>query len=314
VLLILTPIWKWAVVPSLKKLPDTIDQTLIYEGVLTLNVDPTTMAPLPAGMEVKVPLTITRKDISDKAKGTKKVAVVREPVVAKGPAGKDYINYTKYYALDRKTGKNVPGNNSDMNRTDYSLLLGFDVDPKNTYKYFEDDTATAQKMDYVKTDKMDGFDYKDVEVLEFKGTGADKTKEPPLGMPAKISGAQIKAVLNNPNLPFADTEMFPIDYIKGTTATMRVDQRTGSIFDVVSMKEEYFVDATALGMGKIKLATIQYSQTPESVKQNLDEAASSYKQLDMVEKYIPLLLLILGVIFLVIGLVLILVKKPAEQK
>jgi hypothetical protein len=314
VLLILTPVWKWAVVPSLKKIPDTVDQTLIYEGVLTLNVDPTTMAPLPAGMEVKVPLTITRKDVSDKAKGTSSVAVIREPVVAKGPASKDYINYIKYYALDRKTGKNVPGNNSDMNRTDYSIMLGFDVTPNGTYKYFDDDTAKAAKMNYVKSDTMDGFDYKGVKVLQFTGTGSGKTTKPPLGMPAKISGAQIKTVLNNPGLPFADTEMYPIDYIKNITATIRVDERTGSIFDVMSMKEEYFVDATALGMGKIKLATIQYSQTPASVKQNLDEAASSYKQLDMVEKYIPLLLLILGVILLVIGVVLILVKKPAEQK
>ncbi len=312
VLVLIAPVWKWGIVPTVVKLPDTIDQTMIYEGVLTLNVDPTSMSPLPPGMEVKVPLTITRTDVSDKAKGTNKVAVVKETAVAKGPGNKDFLSYTKYYALDRKTGKNVAGKNSDTDRTGYSLLLGFHVKNDKSYTIWDDDVGAAGKLEYVTTEKMDGFDYKNVEVKEWKASSAgEKTKEPPLGMPSKISGAQIKAVLNNPDLPFSDTEMYPMDYLKATTATLRVDTMTGSIFDVVDNKEEYFVDATALGMGKLKLATIQYSQTPENVKQNLDVAAKNYMLLNSVEIYMPLLMLILGAIFLVIGLALIIMKKSS---
>jgi len=312
VLVLIAPVWKWGIVPTVVKLPDTIDQTLIYEGVLTLNVDPTSMSPLPPGMEVKIPLTITRMDVSDKAKGTNKVAVVKEPAVAKGPGNKDFLSYTKYYAADRKTGKNVSGHNSDTNRTDYSLSLGFHVKKDGSYAIWDDDVGAAGPLEYVTTEKMDGFKYKNIEVLEFKVSGSGKTKSPPLGMPSKISGAQIKAVLNNPDLPsFKDTDMYPIDYIKATTATLRADQKTGSLFDVVDYKDEYFVDATALGMGKLKLATLQYHQTPENIKQNLDVAAKSYMLLNSVEIYMPLIMLILGIIALVIGLALIIRKKAS---
>jgi len=312
VLVLIAPVWKWGVVPTVVKLPDAIDQTLIYEGVLTLNVDPTSMSPLPPDMAVKIPLTITRVDLSDKAKGTNKVAVVKETAVAKGPGNKDFLSYTKYYALDRKTGKNVAGKNSDQNRTDYSLMLGFFVKNDGSYAVWDDDVGQAGKLEYITTEKMDGFTYKNVEVKEWKFVGSpEKTKEPPLGMPSKITGAQIKAVLNNTSLPFNDTDMYPIDYLKATTSTIRVDTKTGSIFDIVDYKDEYFVDATALGMGKLKLAQIQYHQTPENIKQNLDVAAKSYMLLNSVEIYLPLIMLILGLIALVIGLALIIVKKSS---
>jgi hypothetical protein len=310
VLVLIAPVWKWGIVPTVVKIPDNIDSTLIYEGVLTLNVDPSSMSPLPPGMEVKIPLTITRKDVSDKAKGDDEVAVIKETMVAKGPGGADFQTYTKYYALDRKTAKNVPGHNSDVDRKDYSLLLGFDVQKDGSYAFWDDDVEKSGALEYVKTVKMDGFDYNGIETLEWKGTSEpEKTVEPPLGLPSKISGAQIKAVLNNPSLPLSDTEMFPIDYLKKTSGEFRVDQKTGSIFDVILNKEEYFVDATAMGMGELKLATLTYSQTPENVKQNLDVAAKSYMLLNTVQIYFPLIMLILGGIFLIIGIALIVMKK-----
>jgi Porin PorA len=312
VLVLIAPVWKWGIAPSVVKLPDTIDQTLIYEGVLTLHVDPTSMSPLPPEMAVKIPLTIIRKDISDPAKSDKDVAVVKEPLVAKGPGNQDFLSYTKYYALDRKTAKNVPGHNSNVDRKDYSLTLGFFVDKDGTYRLWDDDVANSGALEYVKTTKMDGLKYKDIDVIEFKGsTEPEKTVSPPLGLPSKISGAQIKAVLNNPGLPFNDTDMYPIDYLKKTSGAFRTDQKTGSIFDVIKNKEEYYVDATALGMGKLLLGTLEYSQTPLNVKENLDLAAKNYMLLDSVEIYFPVIMLILGGIFLLIGIVLIVMKRTS---
>jgi hypothetical protein len=312
VLVLIAPVWKWGVVPTVVKIPDTIDQTLIYEGVLTLHVDPASMTPLPPEMAVNIPLTIIRQDISDPAKSSKDVAVIKEPLVAKGPGNADFLSYTKYYALDRKTAKNVPDAGSNVDRKDYSLLLGFFVDKDGSYRLWDDDVAASGPLEYVKTTTMDGLQYKDIEVLEFKGSSEpEKTVSPPLGLPSKISGAQIKAVLNDPNLPFNDTDMYPIDYLKKTSGVFRVDQKTGSIFDVIKNKEEYYVDATALGMGKLLLGELEYSQTPLNVKENLDIAAKNYMLLDSVEIYFPLIMLILGGIFLLIGIVMIVMKRSS---
>lgn len=310
-ILALAPLAKWVLAPALVKLPNNIDETSIYEGVLTLNVDPNSMQVLPPDMPVKIPLTITRTDVTDKTKSAGNITVIKETAVAKGPAGKDLINYTKYFALDAKTAKNVTSDQADVkNRTDYSITVGFFVSKDGKYAIWDDDTATTGSLVFVKTDKMDGFKYKGVPVLVFNSTGEAKTVKPPLGLPAKISGAQVKAIM--PQLTtLNDTEMYSIDYIKKTTATVVVDQKAGSIVSLPAYQEEYFVDASALGQGKIKLATLQYHQTPESVKTQLDHAAKNYMQLNAIEIYIPVGLLIIGLIELIIGLILYLRKKPA---
>jgi len=310
-MIVLAPLWKWVVAPVLVKLPDNINETSYYEGVLTLNVDPNSMQVLPPDMPVKIPLTITRKDVSAPEKSDGSVAVIKETAVAKGPGGKDFLAYTKYYALDRKTAKNVTSDQADVkNRTGYSITLGFFVNKDGTYPFWDDDTRTATNLEFVKTDTMDGFQYKGIPVIVWKGGGEAKTVTPPLGLPSKISGAQVKAII--PSLTtLNDTEMYPIDYIKRTTATVVVDQKAGTVVSLPAYQEEYFVDASALGQGKIKLATLNYHQTPASVKTQLDHAAKTYKLLDSVETYIPIGLLVIGLIELIIGLILYLRKKPA---
>ncbi len=310
-ILALAPLAKWVLAPMLVKLPDNVDTTSVYEGVLTLNVDPTSLSVLPPDMAVKIPLTITRIDVSAPDKSNGSTAVLKETAVAKGPGGKDLINYTKYYALDRKSAKNVTSDQADVkNRTDYSITLGFFMSKDGKYALWDDDTAGAGPVTFVKTDTMDGFKYKGVPVQIWTGSGEEKTVKPPLGLPGKISGAQIKGIM--PQLTaLNDTDMYSIDYIKRTTATFEVDPMTGIIVALPSYQEEYFVDASALGQGKIKLATLAYHQTPENIKTSIDGAAKTHMQLKAVETYIPIGLLIIGLIELIIGLVLFLRKKPA---
>ena len=311
-ILALAPLAKWVVAPMLVKIPDTLDVTTILEGVLSLNVDPTSLSILPAGMEVKVPLTTSLHLVSDKSKGNSKVAVIKVVTIAKGPGGKDFQNITNYYAVNRKTGENVSGNNSDVNRTGYPVsAIGFFVDPKKPYSIFDDEVGKAVPLTFVKSEKVSGFTYKNVDAQLWKSSYEDKTVQPPLGLfPSQLSGAQIKALM--PTVTGVnDTQMYPVDYIKTGDLSYLVDEMTGSVFDVLSMKYEYFVDASALGMGKIKLATVQQHQTVENAKDVLDYSAKSHAQINALEIYIPVGLLIIGLIELVIGLILYLRKKPA---
>lgn len=310
VVVALAPIWKWGVGPTLIKLPDDIDSTSIYEGVLTLNVVPDTMTVLPPDMAIKVPLTITRKNVSQPEISDGSTAIVKETGVAKGPGGEDFLSYTKQYALDRKTGKNVTSDKADVrNRTDYSIMLGFFPDDSNK-KIWNDDVMKAGEAKFVKRSTLDGLDVKDNEVNVYHASGEDLVKAPPLGLPEKLSGADIKKILNNPGLPLNDAEMYPIPYSKATDATIMVDRKVGQIVSV-DMEEIYSVDASQFGMGKMQLAKLKYTQTPESVQASVDSAAENHGLLAAVQIWIPLGLLILGLVILIIGVALFARTKEA---
>lgn len=308
----LAPIWKWGLGPQLLKIPDTIDTVSYYEGVLTLNIDPNSLQPLPPDMAVKVPLAITRTDVSAPEKSSGSVAVIKETQLAKGPGGKSFVDVTKYFALDRKTAKNVTSDEADVkNRTGYTILLGFHVDKDGTYPIWDDDTRTTGDLEFIEETTLNGYTSKDVPAIVWRGSGKEKAVVPPLGLPEKVSGAQVKALLANPALPYNDTEMYPITYLKSTDATVITGIKVGQFLKIPDYKEEYFVDATDAGLGEIKLATLQYHQTPASVKKSTDEGTEAYILVDAVGMYIPLGLLIIGLVILGIGLILYLRKKPA---
>ncbi len=309
----LAPIWKWGLGPMLLKIPDTIDTVSYYEGVLTLYVDPGSLSPLPEEMAVKIPLAITRTDKSAPERSSGDVAVIKETQLAKGPGGQAFVDETLYYALDRKTAENVTSTEASPveDRTGYSILLGFYVDKDGTYPIWDDDTRKTGDLEFVEETTLNGFTSKDVPAIVWRGAGKEPTVGPVLGLPGEVSGAQIKSLLNNPALPFVDTQMYPIQYIKSTEATVITGIKVGQFLSVPEYKEEYFIDATEAGLGEIKIATLEYGQTPASIKTSTDEGTEAYALLDAVAIYIPLGLLIIGLIILGIGLALFLRKKEA---
>jgi hypothetical protein len=310
VILILTPVFKWVIGPTLVKIPDNINTTSVYEGTLTLFVDPTTLQVLPPDTPVKIPLAITRKDVSQPSKSNGNVAVVKETVAAVGPAGKTFLSWTKYYAMDRKKSINVSGNNSDTNRQGYFILLPFFLQ-KKTYQMWDDDTAKLGDAKFVAVKKIDGVKYKGITAYVYKVAGQDPTITPPLGLPKTISGAEVKSILGNPNFAVTDTQQYPITYIKRTEATIVADQKTGTIVDLPDYNETYYVDASTLGQGNIKIGALHYAQTPENVAQVIDDCAKYHNQIDLATTWIPLIMLILGVVLTVIGAIWFARKKPA---
>ena len=317
VLLILTPIWKFAIGPALVKVPDTIDTTSVYDGTLTLYVDPGSFTLLPPESAVKIPLVITRRDLSQPNKSSGSVALIKETAVAIGPAGKDFQNTTMYYALDRKTSKNVAGHGSDADRTGYYPILPIGA-KKQTYLLWGDSVGRAGEAKFVKTTMVSGLTTPATTCYVYQVNGpAAPTVAPPLGLPSKMTGAQIKALASgipgvNPAdvAGLVDTQGYPITYLDQTTATIVGEPRTGSIVNAIN-SDTYTVDASAVGLGKIKLATISYKQVPENVAKVMDETAANFGLLDMVGLWIPLILLILGLVVTVLGLILFLRKKPA---
>ena len=318
VILILAPIWKWGVVGAVVKVPDTIDVTSVYDGVLSLNVDPTSLSLLPPELTVKVPLSIVRRDVSQPSKSSSSVAVIKETTKAVGPRVGPFINTTMYYALDRKTSMNVADHGADANRKGLYPILPIGV-KKQTYQMWSDDLGRTGPAKFVKTTKVTGLTTPATECFVFLATGpAEPTINPPLGLPKSLTGAQIKALaasmpgVNPASLAgLSDTAQYPITYMKKTTATLVAEPRTGSIVSIPSNTDEYSIDASALGLGTIKLASIHFEQIAENVAKVMDETAENFALLKMVGLYIPLVLLILGVILTAIGGIWFARKKPA---
>lgn len=313
VILIMAPVFKWGIGPALIKVPDTLDTLSVYDGTLTLFVDPSSLTVLPPEMAVKVPLKIERLDKSVPEKGTGSIAVVRETTKAIGPEGRNFIDTVTDFALDRKTSENVTSNLASVrNRRGWYPILPIGAEQK-AYPIWSDDTANTGNAEFVRVIRVSGFNVGPTDCYLYKVEGHPApTIEPPLGLPARLPGSEIKTILGEAgaSLNLVDTQEYPITYLKQTDADITGEPRTGAIVDATETST-YYVDASALGQPNIKLATISYKQTPENVKQVLDDASENWGLLDMVHLWIPLILLIVGVVIAAIGLTLMLLKRKA---
>lgn len=315
ILVIMAPVWKWAIGPQFVKIPNNLDTTSEYEGTLKIYADPQSMSLYPPGQEQVQKLKITRNDKAIPSRSSSSVILVEEKGVVKDAStGKVLqLGWDKFYALDSKTAQNVSGHGSDNNRTGLTVLFPIGTQ-KNEYLFWDDDTGKTGAAKFVKEETIEGVKHKSVKVLVFdvKGT-PDKMSKPPLGLPAELPGSVIKTILGNPAMPISDTMMLPIDYFKKTDARIVAEPKTGSIVDVPRYREEYYVNtALAPPPNYLTLATLDYAQTRLNVKMVVDDSAKYFGMLDLNAMWLPLIFLVVGLILIVIGLFL--GRKPGASK
>ncbi len=182
ILLILAAILWWAIaVPGLVKFPDHlgevvdgVDQglTLKYEGTQTLFVNPQTGAPLPAGQEISLPLSIENTFKAMKDEYTSSKAVVEE-TTAVTLGGQPQPAIKSVYVFDRKSMKNLDDPlatyagvkvNRAANGDSYYINFPFDTKSDQTYKVWSNEANTTYDMKFDKDEKVD-----DVDLLDFTG-------------------------------------------------------------------------------------------------------------------------------------------------
>lgn len=311
-LVVAAPIWKWVIAPQFIKVPDDLDVESVYEGTLKLYADPENLVIYPEGEEINIPVEITRTDVSEPDESSSDVAVVRETVVVKnadtGETLEDY-GWDKLFAIDRKTGENVKEYDEDIpDREGYYIMLPFNAE-QVTYQLWDDETGLTGDGVFVKEDTRDG-----VKVYVYEAGGEpEKMLGPPSGLEdyEQLPGRVIKELLNDPNLLIPDDAMMTIEYFKETEATLVVEPRTGAWVDIPEFREAYYVNTALSGEPEyMKLAEIEYKQTEESVSIVVDDVAGYFGLLDLVTMWIPVILLVIGLILVVTGLFL--GRKPTE--
>lgn len=301
IVVVLAPICKWVVAPAFTKLPTDLDEVKVYEGVLTLYADPTSMALLPEGMAIELPLVINRTLKSLETEGN--ITNIEETVEGVGPGGKAYLEYERIYSIDRSSKENVEGYKSDMDREMYTIFLPFNLE-KKTYEIFDSDTGVLTETEFVKEGNEKGTGGNEVDVYIMEGQAEEKLLVPPLGLPAEISGAEVNAMLGDEAaaLGIPDDMMIPLDFLKGLNVTVAVEPKSGVIVNVLDYVIDYYIDASAAGMESLKLATIQYSQTAESAMDSVDSVMDSLSKLSLIGNTIPLILLLVGIAIMLLGL------------
>ena len=314
ILAIAAPVWKWAIAPMFIEIPNDLSIESVYEGTLKLYADADNMEFYPEGQEVTLPVTITRKDSSVPEKSDSEAAVIREVVEVVGPDKEVLISWDKYFALDRKTALNLPGHNSDRDREGYYVMLPMGAE-QVTYEMWDDDTELTGDAVFISEETRDGNDFKDVTVYVYEAKGnLEPMLEPPLGLPEQLSGKEIKVILNDPSINLADDTMLPIEYLKQASVTIVAEPRTGAIVDLPAYHEKYYVNAGLPGKpaNNIIMGELDYKQTSESVALVIDESAKYFALLDLVTMWLPLMLLVVGLIMIILGVLLRVRKQSAD--
>jgi hypothetical protein len=200
ILVIAAVVW-WAVIaPMLVKLPSDVDTQMKFEGTMTIYVDPTTGASLPADQALVVPVTADRKFASLPDLYTSSTAVFEDTLTLTmmGEAGQPQISH---YAMDRKTRKCVESTENwayspqiALDRTgNYGPLFPGGLKVGDTVTVFFNDPSKT--FDVSVAEQIDDWNGLGISVLKIDATRASADYNPAIAQAVLIQGQGLPAEL-----------------------------------------------------------------------------------------------------------------------
>ncbi len=197
VLVVVAIVWWVVLAPSLTKLPNDIDVTMSFEGVLTQYVDSTTGQALPPGKEVAIPFTVLRTFASAADKYTSSTAVCTD-TIAMTIAGQERPAQVSQYALDRKSRLCVPSNENWA----YSPKIVLSDRPGHYGPLFPGGLAQGDTLSAFFNDVNKAFDVKAAEkIKDYNGLGITAMKIDATRPAAEYYAPIAQAVLGGQGLP-----------------------------------------------------------------------------------------------------------------
>ena len=317
ILLVLAPVWRWWIGPSLVKLPLNLESVSVFDGSAKVFVNRKTLSFYPPGREEVIPLRITATEKSVPQKSGSKYLYVEEKVEVIDASTDELIQGApaeNIYLFDRRTSENVPGVVKGVDREGYSLKFPIGAEKKD-YRVWDDDIGKTVEARYRSEKKVDGERYRGVTAYVYEvGGSTDRMVRPPPGLPSTITGGAIKQMLGDTSLPLTDETRVTIPYFKKTEAVQVVEPRTGIIVDTPSYSYEYYVNAAvAAPPNYIRLARVEYSAAKDRIPETVDGAAKWLWPIDLNLTWFPLICLITGAVLLAIGSLLYLSGRRTEE-
>jgi hypothetical protein len=205
VILVAAAVVWWAVLaPMLVKLPSDIDTKMDFEGNMSIFLDPTTGASLPAGQEMVVPVTAKRQFVALPDLFTSSTAVFEDTLVLTmmGEAGQPQISR---YAMDRKTRKCVASTENwayspqiALDRTgNYGPLFPGGLKVGDKVSVFFNDPSKV--FEVTVAEKLDNWNDLGISVLKIDATRPVADYNPAIAQAVLVQGQELPA-----EIAFAD--------------------------------------------------------------------------------------------------------------
>jgi hypothetical protein len=290
-LLAVAALWRPVAAPQLVKFPSSVDETNRYRGTFTLHVDPATMQPLAQPMTV--PLEIDRR-VRTLPGGGAHTAVVEEAVTYRiaGTAQEE----RHHYVIDRRTMRHVDDARSwsfsPANRTHnagaYRVTLPLGTDADGRYRIWENEVGRSFWM--VRDPARSHVDAHGLSLVGLQEIWKDVPVAPYYRDELRKQGFALERGGQS------------LEFFRSNDGHALVEPRTGAIVDLV-YSDEAISAAPSDGSAPFPVYSLHYEQTPASVADAAALAKDQMRQLDLVERWIPL-----GVA--VLGLTLVLMARP----
>ena len=296
-LVLLAPIWHFAVAPALKVVPTDIDMLRSYQGTMRQFARPPGQG---AGAAATYNILVEQREFNPLGASTPEVAVLELDTSFIDTAGHKRLTESRTrYAVDRRSAKQVKDGVSARPRGGYFLVFPFNT-PKADIPVWDD--ATGRPQVGVFSGKTT---YGGVSAYVFKEEYSDQPlASPPPGFPARMTGAQMKQMLGAQVAGVADTDVITADY-RGSLATeFLVEPVSGSLVGIreASRTESVLLkDLTnGLALGR-DIEKLDVKETVTSLSGGASFASEEIKKIRLQYEYIPLGLLALGIACALIG-------------
>lgn len=302
---------RWIVAPTMSKLPGDTHTTRLYAGQAASFVNPTYATAVPSGPGVLHDVAIGVRHTTKVLETTSKSALVSDQRIIT-LAGGVAANLNYRYAVDRKTFEATGGFPGIVAAT--GLTFNWPMNSqRHDYVGWVQDTLMTTPLHYVGTVRHGG-----IRTYEFTAQAGDQViTDPALNrmLPAKMSKTDMLRL--TPSLGLSHNQLLaldkvmakapdpvPLSYTYRFSSTFWIAPASGIVVDM----RQHDVRTTNIvtGNGLVPVAPIMdmtYAFTPSAVTGAVDDAKSAATQLDLVNNTLPLATLILGIAFLVAGIV-----------
>jgi hypothetical protein len=299
VLIVMAPVWRFAVAPAIKVVATDFDRITFSAGTLATYVNP------PGGARIGVtplstPVTLQQRAFNPIGKSTTDVALLQiDSQLIRSDDRVRLSQVTHKYAIDRITARQVPGHGSDINRTGYYYVFPFDT-PAADIKVWDNLSETARTAMFVR--KENGYG---INVYAFTMKYGGQSVPAPPGFPARMTGAQLKAVLPETQAALGDADVLNISFKGNLTTEFLVEPVSGSLVGVKSNGQSVFmsVEDTTRGLSFTQVVyKLDYSENTTSLQAGANFAKDEIAKINLQFIYLPLGFLLLGIACTLIGL------------
>lgn len=310
--LIAAALLAWLITPQwVARVPDDRTLNRSYEGTFQTLFDPRALAQgdLVGAVKVGLPLAIAQVVKVEKTSGDTALINDDRTTTAAGQP----VEHTQWsYAVDRYSLEAVSSHPSDWQVVPaQGLVVGWPLGAeKKTYQGWVPETQTTSPVTYVRTEQKQGMT-----TYVYHGTVP----------PTKIADSQVLASLPKtlPRALFAEAaasgalppalgqslgavltrlpDPVPMEYTFQDDSTFWVDPTTGLVIDVQRAQKRTAEIAVpgAQPLPFLPVVAVTYQDTAASAKNAADQARSGQTAINWLGVYLPIILLVVGVVLLV---------------